>query len=83
MNKLLKKVMVVTVIMSMISATAVVASANDSFNVTDVMSSAFTSLVADLLAMLGAILPIGLTVLGASVAIAFGIKWFRKITSKG
>jgi len=81
-SKMLKKVMVVTAIMSIVSATAVVASA-DTFNVTTTMSTAFQTLVTDLLSMLAAILPIGLTVLGASVAIAFGIKWFRRITAKG
>jgi len=79
-SKLLKKVMVVSGIISMVSATAVTASADSTFNVTGVMTSSFQTLVTDLLAMIAALLPIGLTVLGASIAIAFGIRWFKKIT---
>ncbi|MCL2820983.1 MAG: hypothetical protein FWD38_09205 [Oscillospiraceae bacterium] len=80
-SRMLRKVMVMTGIMSAISGTAVVASASD-FNITTTMTTAFQSLVTDLLAMLAAVLPIGLTVLAASLGITFGIKWIKKIAGK-
>jgi hypothetical protein len=54
-----------------------------STSITGTMTTAFGTVVDDLLAMIGGILPVALTVLGASMAVFFGVKWFKKIVGTG
>lgn len=49
------------------------------FDLAAVMTTSVQSIVSDLLAMVGAVLPVGLTVLGVSIGIAYGIKFIKKI----
>ena len=82
--KKIKKVLVIALVVAVVSAmTLVVASADPGTNMSSIqgtLTTSFQTVVNDLLGMVGAILPIGLTVLGVTMAIAFSIRWFRNIT---
>lgn len=50
--------------------------------ITDSLISALTTVANDCLSFVGSALPIALPVVGAGVVVAFGIKTFKRITSK-
>ena len=61
-------------------ATAIPAYAADgSVDITGILTTAFTSVQGDMLGTIGAALPIALVVVGAGMAVRFGIKFFRQI----
>jgi len=49
-------------------------------DVTTVMETSFKSIVNDILEIIAIVLPIALGVLGMTMAIRFGIKWFKNLT---
>lgn len=51
-------------------------------SVNESLISALTTVANDCLSFIGSALPIALPVVGAGVVVAFGIKTFKKITSK-
>jgi hypothetical protein len=82
-TKKIMAVMVAVVVMSSLFMIGAMASDGTStFNVVENMSGSFQTMIDDLLSMLFTILPMGMIVFGSSLAIAFGIKWFKKITGK-
>lgn len=66
------------VAVSMASAVPAYA-AEGTVDITGIMTTAFTSVQGDMLATIGAALPIALVVVGAGMAVRFGIKFFRQI----
>lgn len=52
------------------------------FDLAAVMESAATKIVGDLLGMIAAVLPITLTLMGAAIGIAYGIRFIKGITKK-
>ena len=50
-----------------------------SFDLAAVMTTAVQSMVNDLIKMMTAVIPIGLTVLGVSVGVTMGKKWIKKL----
>ncbi|WP_277409709.1 hypothetical protein [Lacrimispora xylanisolvens] len=61
-------------------ATAIPAyAAEGAVDITGTLTTAFTSVKSDMLATIGAALPIALAVVGAGMAVRFGIKFFRQI----
>ena len=65
---------------AMVSCLTVLASGDT--NVTTVMTSAFQSLVDDLLSMVGGMLPIATGLFVMTLGIIFGVKWFKKLVGK-
>lgn len=53
--------------------------AEGDFNLATTMSAAVQTCVNDILGMIAAVLPIGITVLAVSVGIAYGTKFIKKI----
>ena len=49
-------------------------------NATTLMTSAFGDVADDIIATIMGVLPIALGVLGLSIAIFFGVKFFKRIT---
>ena len=58
------------------------ASAED-FDVGSAVTSGFSNVADDMLSMITSILPIGLGVIGAVLAVTFGIRFFKKLAGKG
>lgn len=56
--------------------------AGEETDITTVMTTAFQSTVSNMMSAAAAVLPICMTVLGLSVTVGFGIKWFKKLTGK-
>lgn len=54
-----------------------------SFDLTSVMQQSVTKIVSDLFAMMTGVLPILITLFGASVGITYSIKFIQRITHKG
>lgn len=54
----------------------------DASNIRTTMKTSFTSIGNDILAFFVDILPIALSILGASIVIAIGISIFKKVTKK-
>ena len=52
------------------------------FDATTIMSSSFSSMTTSIFDMLKITLPYGLSIMAVSVAINFGVKFFRKLTSR-
>ena len=50
--------------------------------ISDSLISALTTVANDCLSFVGSALPIALPVVGAGVVVAFGIKTFKRVTSK-
>lgn len=69
-------------VLSMMCVTAFAVDPAPDLDLAAIMTSAATTIIADLLAMVAAILPITVTLLAASIGIAYGIKFIKKITSK-
>jgi type IV secretory pathway VirB2 component (pilin) len=61
---------------------AALANTTPTNDVSGVMESSFQNVVGDILGMLATILPIALGVFGATIAITFGIRWFRRLIGK-
>lgn len=53
-----------------------------SFDLTTIMTDAATKIVTDLLAMISGILPVTITLMAASIGIAYAIKFIRKLLAK-
>ena len=51
----------------------------DMSDIQDAVTTGLTSIKGDLMDMLAAVLPIALAVVGAGIAITFGIRYFKKI----
>ncbi len=51
-------------------------------DITSVMTTAFQSTITNMMSAAAAVLPICMTVLGLSVTVGFGIKWFKRLTGK-
>ncbi len=79
-----KKVMAFfAVVMALTVALAVPAlAAVESVDVTEVLSSSFETMIGNMMTTAAAVLPICMTVLGLSVTVGFGIKWFKRLTGK-
>ena len=46
------------------------------------LSTAFTSIAADLTSVITTIAPIALGIVGAGMVLVFGVKWFKRLTNK-
>ncbi len=52
-------------------------------NLITAMGTAFGTVRDDIFSVLGTVLPTALAVIGAGLAITFGIKYFKKLSGKG
>mgnify|MGYP006934528222 CR=1 FL=1 len=50
-----------------------------SFDVAAIMQSAVTSVQGDLFKVLGIVVPAAVTIVGASVAVKYGIRWLKSL----
>ena len=83
LSKRSKKILLIAVAIATMTAVFTIAvAAADDFNAAETMGTAFQSVVANIFEMIATILPIALQVLGVTIAIYFGIKWFNKIMGR-
>lgn len=52
----------------------------DMGDVTSTITGSFSGMIQQLVQLVMAILPIGLTLLGVSIGVSYALKWIRKIT---
>ena len=52
-----------------------------SFDVAAIMQAAVTSVQGDLFKVLGIVVPVAVTIVGASVAVKYGIRWLKSLKS--
>ena len=52
-----------------------------SFDVAAIMQSAVTSVQADMFKVLGIVVPVAVTIIGAGVAVRYGIRWLKSLRS--
>ena len=57
------------------------AGAAASFDVAAIMKSAVTSVQGDLFKVLGIVVPAAVTIIGAGVAVRYGIRWLKSLRS--
>lgn len=62
--------------------TALAGEVQSASTISDSLISALTTVANDCLSFVGSALPIALPVVGAGVVVAFGIKTFKRVTSK-
>jgi hypothetical protein len=74
--------LVVLVVMVFAMAVPAFASTPATVNIQDVMGTAFNAAVVSIMESISTVLPIALPILGITIAIGFGIKFFKKITGK-
>ncbi len=51
------------------------------FDISTIMQSAVTSVQGDLFNVLGIVVPAAVTIVGASVAVKYGIRWLKSLKS--
>lgn len=51
------------------------------FDISTIMQSAVTSVQGDLFKVLGIVVPAAVTIVGASVAVKYGIRWLKSLKS--
>lgn len=78
-NKLMV-VLATAVPLSALSAFAV--DESPAFDLSATMTTAVSKIVSDLTSMIGAVVPIAVTLLGASIGIIYGIRFIKKIIGK-
>lgn len=79
-GKLIKVILLCAVVVSVLTVGAM--AADETSAVVTTMTASFQTIVSDCMSAITGILPVALPLLGLSVAIMFGIKWFKKITGK-
>ena len=68
--------------MPLLTVTALAeAGAAASFDVVAIMQAAVTSVQGDLFKVLGIVVPSAVTIVGASVAVKYGIRWLKSLKS--
>lgn len=73
---------VATVVLCTLSVSAFAADPLPTFDLVTVFTDAASKIVTDLLAMVSGIFPITITLLAASIGIAYGIKFISKLLAK-
>jgi len=76
-EKAKKRIVSVVMVLTMAMMGAVTAFASDGADVSGMLNTAFTKMLADIMAAMGMILPIALSIFGALFAAKIGIKMFR------
>jgi len=74
---------VLALVSAMVAAMAQTVLANDTPSVAQMMTTAFQTIVVDLMATIVGIMPVALSILGMTMAVAFSIKWFKKLAGIG
>jgi hypothetical protein len=77
-----KKIFLACLVVVMVAAMAVPAFAEDPVDISTVMTTSFQEMINNMMTMAANVLPICMSVLGLSVAVGFGIKWFKRLTGK-
>jgi uncharacterized secreted protein with C-terminal beta-propeller domain len=79
-----KKLLIICATVTALASFLMISASADTgtINVTQLMTSSFQTMVNDLIAIVAGILPIGLSVLGISIGVAFAVKWIKRITGK-
>ena len=68
--------------MPLLTVTALAeAGAAASFDVAAIMQAAVTSVQADMVKVLGIAVPVAVTIIGAGVAVRYGIRWLKSLKS--
>lgn len=76
-----KKIFMLALVVVVVASMSVSAFAAET-NMTEVLTASFTTMIADMMASIAAILPVVLPLFGVSMLVAFSIKWFKKIVTK-
>jgi hypothetical protein len=81
----MRKKLIVCLTIALLAAgmMSVAALASTTSDVETVLTTSFTRVVGDITSVIGAVLPIALGVLAMTIAITFGIRWFRRIVGSG
>lgn len=66
----------------MFGAFAVDETASGGFNLSTVMTTCVTTIINDIMQMITAILPITVTLMGASIGIAYAVRFIKKIVGR-
>ena len=82
MRKVFLFVLVVAFVLSFTVVAYASGSSSTMSDMTDVLTTSFTSMISEMMLSIAAILPVVLPLLGVSMLIAFGIRWFKKIVGK-
>jgi choline-glycine betaine transporter len=78
-----KRIFLAFLVVVVVVAMAVpVFAAEGDVDITSVMTTAFSATIENMMNAAAAVLPICMTVLGLSVTVGFGIKWFKRLTGK-
>ena len=82
MRHTLKQVVTAITITTMAAVTTISALADDvaTPDVKDMMETSFKSISSDITSTIMTVLPIALGILGLTIAIRFGIRWFKSLT---
>ena len=67
--------------MPLLTVTALAESGAAAFDISTIMQSAVTSVQGDLFKVLGIVVPAAVTIVGASVAVKYGIRWLKSLKS--
>lgn len=67
--------------MPLLTVNALAESGAAAFDISTIMQSAVTSVQADLFKVLGIVVPAAVTIVGASVAVKYGIRWLKSLKS--
>lgn len=67
--------------MPLLTGYALAESGAAAFDISTIMQSAVTSVQGDLFKVLGIVVPAAVTIVGASVAVKYGIRWLKSLKS--
>lgn len=56
--------------------------AGETASINETLTSAFQTMVNDMMATAVSVLPIAMTILGLSVTVGFAVKWFKRLSGK-
>lgn len=67
--------------MPLLTVNALAESGAAAFDISTIMQSAVTSVQGDLFKVLGIVVPAAVTIIGAGVAVRYGIRWLKSLRS--
>jgi hypothetical protein len=79
----MKKTLIIVAMMAVMTIGLTVFALADTPNAAQTaMNTAFTSIASDITATITSVLPIALGILGLTLAIKFGIRWFKSLVGR-
>jgi uncharacterized membrane-anchored protein len=77
-----KKVAIAMAVLVVLTAALSVVALADAPDTTAMMQTGFQSVVSEIMGIIAIVVPIALGVIGAVIAIRFGIRWFRSLVGR-